>query len=618
MVTHAALALIGSGVRGTAALGRIAARLRSAPPEHPLIVHVIDPYPAGSGSIWRADQPHTLVMNTVAAQSTVFDDPTLGFEASFPGPNFAEWCERVAKGEVATEDTVSRRLAAETRPWSSPSRALYGAYLRWAHRTFAAALPAQVSLQVHRDRAIDIARSRDEYLVTLVSGTKLSVRAAILALGWIPRGQGTGTDIGPASPIDQPFDDILPGERVAVRGLGMGFTDLLSLVTEGRGGAFEPDPQPGRPYAVKYLRSEREPVLLAGSRSGLPFLAKPAFEAVPPPATLPSLTRAMPELLARRPLDFAKEVLPLIERDSALTHYRVLAEHRPEAFTTDPARLLALIDAADDSAVGTTWRDAAREWVPAPRDRFDTERIGRPICGSTPEQIDAAIAARITQDAGDASEGLRSARKRGLHVYQAARVAIVPLTDFGGVTPESLASLNRYLTLAGLVGSGPPLFRVEQLLALHRAGIVRFIGPGLSVKAHEGNRFVSSSLTNGVGFEIDRVIDAHLTLPNPKMLGDPLLDSLLRHGTARLWNHPQAESTPTLEISAKDSALIDADGAPNAGLFSLGPLHEQIRRFTIIAPIPNARSTVLREIDSAVAAAVARVTPLTAALQLTS
>lgn len=544
-------------------------------------------------------------MNTVAAQSTVFDDPTLEFDARLPGPNFAEWCERVASGDIPAEDSQMHRLAAATRPWSSPSRALYGSYLRWAHAVFAAALPAGVTLQVHQDRATAVSPSGEGYLVTLAGGDTLTVGAAILALGWIHRTPTHGPDIGPASPIDQRFESIAPGERVAVRGVGMGFTDLLSLVTEHRGGVFEPDPRPDRPFAVSYRATGLEPVLFAGSRTGLPFLAKPAFNSVPPQAPLPSLTQRLPELIARRPLDFGREVLPLIERDSAHEHYRVLAETRPEAFAGDPSNLLEHFAHHGAPAETDTWREAAEAYVPDAASRYDAERIGRPIAGATSEQIDAEIVARIAADARDASAGLRSARKRGLHVYQAARAAIIPLTDFGGATAASLPALNRFLTLAGLAGSGPPLFRVEQLLALHRAGIVRFIGPGLAVNARGGTRYVSGASTRDTGHEIDRVVDAYLDLPNPERHNDPLLESLMAHGLARPWRHSQAGSACTLEITPHESGLVGADGNVSPGLFSVGPLHEQIRRFTIIAPIPNARSTVLREIDAAAGAALA-------------
>ncbi|UOR01088.1 FAD/NAD(P)-binding protein [Leucobacter allii] len=607
-MTTPAIALIGAGVRGTAALGRLAARLRSAAGETVLDVHVVDPFPPGSGRIWREDQPASLVMNTVPAQSTVFDDPSLAFDAPFPGPHFAEWCAEVAAGTITGVPEAMRRLARGTAPWGFPSRALYGHYLRWAYGRFRDALPAGVRVHEHRARATGISRVDGRFRVELGAEGAFPADGVLLALGWLPRDPGNGHDLPSENPIDQPVARIAPGERVAVRGVGMGFTDLLGLVTEERGGVYSPDPEAGRRSALRYAPSGREPRLIAGSRSGAPFLAKPAFGRVPPPARLDFLGAAIPELVARRPVDFAREVLPLIERDAAAEYHRALAGLEPSAYAVEPTALLDALDAA--SATGCAadalpdWRALERALVPDPAKRFDPERVAAPCAASEPDALDAEIAGRIAADAAEAALGSGSPWKRALHVYQAARAAIIPVTDFGGCTEESRPALRRFLEIAGLIGSGPPLFRVEQLLAAHRAGIVRFAGAGFRVEETPRGRVATSRAAPRGRTPVDRVVDAHLGLPDPTRISDPLLDGLLASGLARLWD-AGGDAAPALEITADTSALVDAAGAAVPGLHSVGPLHEELRRFTIIAPIPGARSTVLREIDAAVAALLA-------------
>ena len=625
-MTTPSIAIIGAGVRGTAALGRIAARLNGRDRgRDPLAfdVHVIDEFPAGSGRIWRAGQPRSLVMNTVPAQSTVFGDASLGFAHDSPGPSFAEWCVRVAEGAIAVDSDEEREAAAATRPWSSPSRALYGAYLRWAYAGFAASLPAGARLIEHRARATGVARTADGRFAVSLGADRIAVEAVLLALGWLPRHPGDGHDVPPENPIDQRIERLLPGETVAVRGVGMGFTDLLGLVTEERGGRYTPRAGSARAGELDYAPSGREPVLVAGSRTALPFLAKPDFGAVPPAADLASLTAAMPRLLAARPLDFGRDVLPLIERDAAAVYHRALAELHPEAYREAPSALLDDFDAfagaagarAGASAIAGVdrWRDLERDLVPDPTLRFDPWRPGAPLQGRTLAEIDAEIAARLDRDAAEAALGMGSAWKRGLHVFQAARAAIIPLTDFGGVTRESVAGLDRFLMVAGLIGSGPPLFRVEQLLAAHRAGVVRFSGPGARIERVDGHEHGPAEprrrlvALDGSATPIDRVFDARLDLPDPGRHDSPLLKGLLDDGAARLWAPPGGpDRPPTLEIAQTDSALIGADGAPVPGLHSVGPLHEELRRFTIIAPIPGVGSTVLREIDAAVAAMLDR------------
>ena len=65
----AAIAIVGAGPRGAGLLERLAA---SAPELHPgpLTVHLVDPYPAGAGRIWRHDQSPLLAMNSMAADVT--------------------------------------------------------------------------------------------------------------------------------------------------------------------------------------------------------------------------------------------------------------------------------------------------------------------------------------------------------------------------------------------------------------------------------------------------------------------------------------------------------------------------------------------------------------------
>lgn len=600
------LAIIGAGVRGTAALGRLASRVRGSQENSPREIHVIDPFPPGSGRIWRHDQPRALVMNTVAAQSTVFDDPSLGFSAAQPGPTFAEWCAEVAAGRIEADEPWTRSTARDIRAWSSPPRALYGRYLSWAFARFASMLPETTTLHVHRECALAVEHAASGYEITLANGARIRADGALLALGWLPRVPSSGQDISPDSPIDQNLASLGAGERVAVRGIGMGFTDLLSLVTEERGGEFEADPEAGRPGALRYRRSGAEPVIFAGSRSGLPFLAKPAFGAVPPRAEFPALQAALPELRSRRPLDFAHDVLPLIEHAAAASHYAALAARHPAAFSGDPRELLVHFESTAVHAhrhERDHWRRAAQTLVPDPALRFDPERIGAPLRGRTAATLDRETAARIAQDAHQASLGFGSPQKLGLHVYQAARAAIIPVTEFGGISSDSQASLDRYLSLANLAGSGPPLFRIEQLLALHRAGIVTFLGPRLEIIEAGGRRHARSAQVAEQGVPIDRVVEARLDLPDPLRVEDPLLRSLTDLGLARVW--PGSRDRPTLEIAPADSALIGRDGAPVPGLHSVGPLHEELRRFTIIAPIPDAGSTVLREIDSAVSALLA-------------
>jgi len=126
---------------------------------------VIDPYPPGGGRVWQPDQPGHLLMNTLAAQATLFTDETV--ECSGPvvkGPSLHEWA--TARGTVL-------------EPWSHPSRALLGSYYAWAFERAVASAPEQVAVTVRRTRAVAIRGMS----VLLEDGGRVDAGAIVITTG---------------------------------------------------------------------------------------------------------------------------------------------------------------------------------------------------------------------------------------------------------------------------------------------------------------------------------------------------------------------------------------------------------------------------------------------------
>ncbi|CAM5253303.1 hypothetical protein SVIOM74S_02609 [Streptomyces violarus] len=71
------LVVIGGGPRGTGVIERIAANARELYGDLPLDIHLVDPYPAGSGN-WRPDQSPLLWMNSMAEDVTMFHPDRVG------------------------------------------------------------------------------------------------------------------------------------------------------------------------------------------------------------------------------------------------------------------------------------------------------------------------------------------------------------------------------------------------------------------------------------------------------------------------------------------------------------------------------------------------------------
>ena len=100
-----AIAIVGAGPRGTGLLERIAASVSELLPRvgttAGLDVHLIDPYPAGAGRIWRNAQSPLLAMNSMAADVTMFTDDSVRCEGPVvPGPSLWEWAQDLRDGRL--------------------------------------------------------------------------------------------------------------------------------------------------------------------------------------------------------------------------------------------------------------------------------------------------------------------------------------------------------------------------------------------------------------------------------------------------------------------------------------------------------------------------------------
>ncbi|MFE7124371.1 FAD/NAD(P)-binding protein [Streptomyces sp. NPDC057617] len=347
-------AVVGAGPRGTSVLERLCASVPELAPDAPLTVHLVDPAPPGAGLVWRTDQPAELLMNTVASQVTVFTDPSVECAGPIrPGPSLYEW--------------AASRSEERLGPDEYPSRASYGRYLEWAFRTTVENAPENVTVEVHRARAIRLddgtddgadglnsptdascsagtSRSSTPYrpsqTLVLDDGTVISgLSAVVLAQGHLPvvSGQTQATlaqyaerhrlrYLPPANPADVDLSGAAPGEPVLLRGLGLNFFDHMALLTAGRGGIFARDAE----GVLVYHPSGREPQLYAGSRRGVPYQARGDNAKGPSGRHLPLvLTPDVIAVFRKRadegdPPDFLDEIWPLVAKEVEAVYYATM------------------------------------------------------------------------------------------------------------------------------------------------------------------------------------------------------------------------------------------------------------------------------------------------------
>ncbi|MER6419396.1 FAD/NAD(P)-binding protein [Streptomyces sp. NPDC001137] len=180
--------VIGAGPRGLSVLERLCANARAHALGTEVVVHVVDPCPPGAGRVWRTDQSHHLLMNTVASQVTLFTDPSVRMAGELaPGPSLYEWARSlVLMGDPWADDGVlDDQVLAEARdltPDSYPTRAFYGHYLRWVFARVLRTAPSHVGVVVHPLRAVRL-HDRPDGLqcVTLANGTRIDGLDAVVS-----------------------------------------------------------------------------------------------------------------------------------------------------------------------------------------------------------------------------------------------------------------------------------------------------------------------------------------------------------------------------------------------------------------------------------------------------
>ncbi|MEV5387012.1 FAD/NAD(P)-binding protein [Streptomyces sp. NPDC052721] len=538
------LVIVGAGPRGTGLLERLAANAPELYAGPGLDIHLVDPHPPGGGRIWRQAQSPLLWMNSQAEDVTMFTDDTVAMAGPVrEGPTLHEWA----------------RLDGRT----FPDRRLQGRYLRWVYERAVAGLPPNVTVHHHPHRALRVDGPREGRQRVWLEGRShpLPADLVILAMGHLDseldaqqselavyaREHGL-VHLPPDFTADSDLSALAPGEPVLVRGFGLAFVDLMVLLTEGRGGRYEGE---------TYRPSGREPVLYVGSRRGVPYHSKIGYDWTGDRPPLPRFLgpAEVAELLARPGgFDFRRDVWPLVEKELGFAHYHRL-------FTAHPGRTaMAWADfeekyaAAGDPAETRALVAAA---VPDPADRLDLTALDHPLDGVRYASHDAF------QDGlrGYIEEDLRRrhdpARSPDLAVFLGLLSVYGQLVRLGDIG-------SWWHGFFSYLASGPPGPRLRQMLALSRAGLLRFVGAGMAVTAGDGVFRATSPTVPGFSVEARALVEARLPAPTVRRARDSLLRELHADGAAET-------ADGLLRVDPGDGRVLDRAGRPHPRRFALGP-----------------------------------------------
>lgn len=250
---------------------------------------------------------------------------------------------------------------------------------------------------------------------------------------------------------------------------------------------------------------------------------------------------------------------PLVEKELGFAHYHRL-------FTAHPGRTaMAWADFEEKYAAAegpAETRALVAAAVPDPADRLDLAALDHPLDGVRYASHD------------DFQEGLRSyveadlerrhdpARSQDLSVFLGLLSVYGQLVRLGDIG-------TWWHGFFSYLASGPPGPRLRQMLALSRAGLLRFVGAGMTVTAEDGVFRAASPTVPGFSVEARALVEARLPEPTVGRARDSLLRELYADGAAE---------TPDglLRVDPGDGRILDRAGRPHPRRFALGP-HTETR-----------------------------------------
>lgn len=608
------IALIGAGPRNLMAFERLVYWALDRKWADEVKILIFDPFGIG-GRVWNPNQNHELKMNSLASKITLFTDDSIQMEGNpHLGPTLFEWATTLGKDFIENNNFKRQKLLLEEidhlTKYSYSSRALFGIYQQWFFQHVEKRMPSNFSIEIHSNLIHNVKFDNEKYIL-LTDELAYQVDAISAALG---EGMDEPSDAEKEAqafaeahhlkyvpvryPAEVDVDDIAPTDQVIIRGLGLSFIDYLSELTERRGGVFQRDER----GSLIYTRSGDEPTIYASSRRGLPYHAR-GLDQKKVGETYPRyfLSDAyVNNLVLKNQSITGSEFIKRITLDVELTYYVTLAkllypDINPVEFEKELATasngFKKILDkynvSAKDRVDWSAWEN------PIPTSVTDTASFTTFIKTYLQQDIDIANEGNKVSPFTSAVEKLRELRS---NIRKIVTYELLSDDDYVKYILKYFNALNSFLAV------GPPAFRIEQILALIKAGVLTLTGPGMVVE-NEDDHFVtySSVLSDHQRYSGNVLIEGRLPHPSAETTQNPLIKNLLANKMARIYSLYLSDGTlfktGALDVTTETAELVTPNGKIMPNFFLWGLPTEKRHWLTNGAPIPGVNDVRLRMAD---------------------
>lgn len=588
-ISRPSFAVIGIGPKGFYCLERLIAHLATVKLTQPVdifLVHRDGPF--GTSPVYNLHQPEYIILNVAVGEVDLWscqDPPSFAGR----GPNFIEWYA----ARYPDHDPLDGS--------EFLSRAIVGHYLKENFERLEATLPPHVQLFKCHGEAVDLEPREEQYQVhwrdqydqlhcftadqvLLATGhSRLKPTPQEHSLSMFADDNSPASFIPFVYPVSERLKAIEPGQKVAIKGLGLTFIDAVLELTEGRGGRFERDS--GEP--VIYHPSGLEPLIFPFSRTGLPMAPK----AIDLPTFLRPLHFCTPEALTQLrnlhgQIGLEQGLWPLFQLEMQFYYYAWAMRGR---FAQRLTRIKG-----NETAFKSLISDfhKAHPEIPA----FDPKPLLDPV---EPQHLQSGVAFHqlinetmereiIRAKKGFAGDGLKSA----VDIWYEVRYVISQTMAYGGLLPQSHRKLLEEINpVFKRVVFGPPLANMEKLHALLHAGILDFSvarAPQITTDQEQG-LFVLNAL--GSTAHVQVLIDGRYPQIKLEQEASPLYQKLLTRRLVRpyiihdLARSEKPYSPGSIDHTSNHHHIIDANGNAHSNLSVIGIPTEGnlLGNFTIVS-----------------------------------